>query len=118
MALIVEALAVTTFASTAGPMPGSVTGSVAGSMAEAVTDPAVLAQLSTSSGTALRDIALAIIGTFTLVILAGRAAGALADERYGKLLTLVLAAIPVIGFAYFPDLTLSILKGLYTSGVG
>lgn len=80
--------------------------------------PDVVAQLSTSSGTGLRDIALAIIGTFTIVILAGRAAGALADERYGKLLWLVLGAIPVIGFAYFPDLSVSIIKGLFTSGVG
>jgi hypothetical protein len=78
----------------------------------------VVAQLSTSSGTGLRDIALAIIGTFTIVILAARAAGALADERYGKLVTLILAAVPVVGFAYFPDLTVNILKGLFASGVG
>jgi hypothetical protein len=88
------------------------------SVAGSETGPVVVAQLSTSSGTALRDIALAIIGTFTVVILAARAAGALADERYGQLITLVLAAIPVIGFAYFPDVTVNILKGLFTSGVG
>ncbi|OLF07075.1 hypothetical protein [Actinophytocola xanthii] len=80
--------------------------------------PFVEAQLTTSSGTGLRDIALAIIGTFTIVILTARAAGALADEQYGKLITLILASIPVIGFAYFPDTTVNILKGLFSSGVG
>jgi hypothetical protein len=80
--------------------------------------PMVVAQLTTGSGTGLRDIALAIIGTFTIVILAARAAGALADERYGRLITLILASIPVIGFAYFPDVTVDILKGLFSSGVG
>jgi hypothetical protein len=75
----------------------------------------VVAQLNATSGTGLRDIALAIIGTFAVVVLAARSLAAFADERYGKLITLVLAAIPVIGFAYYPDITVNILKGLFAS---
>ena len=110
MPLVLEALATVTSVTTSAMASGSAAVPMAGAD--------VVAQLSTSSGTGLRDIALAIIGTFTIVILAGRAAGALADERYGKLLWLVLGAIPVIGFAYFPDLSVSIIKSLFTAGVG
>jgi uncharacterized SAM-binding protein YcdF (DUF218 family) len=96
----------------------SVTAAVSASMSGSVVDGQVIvAQLSTTSGTLLRDIALAIIGTFTLVVLAGRALSALADEHYGKLVTLVLAAIPVIGFAYLPDVTAEVLIGLYRTFV-
>lgn len=98
----------------------SINGSSAGSAVKsavksAVESAVVVAQLNASSGTALRDIALAIIGTFAVVVLAARSLAAFADERYGKLITLVLAAIPVIGFAYFPDVTVNILKGLFAS---
>jgi uncharacterized SAM-binding protein YcdF (DUF218 family) len=102
--------------------PASIAASVAASISVSVTESVVdgqvvLAQLSTTSGTLLRDIALAIIGTFTLVVLAGRALSALADEHYGKLITLVLAAIPVIGFAYLPDITAEVLVSLYRTFV-
>lgn len=77
-----------------------------------------LAQLNANSGVNFRNIVLGIIGTLAVVVLAGRALGAFADERYGKLVTLLAAAIPVIGFCYFPDQTTSILKGLFTSIFG
>lgn len=81
-----------------------------------VVDAVVQAQvLSPTSGTVARDIALGIIGTIMLVVVGFRALGSLADERYGKLITLILAAIPVVGIAYFPDITISILKGLFAS---
>ena len=78
----------------------------------------VLAQLDSTSGTDARNIALGIIGTFAIVVLAARALAAFADERYGKMVTLIIAAIPVIGFAYFPDVTVNILKGLFTAFAG
>lgn len=85
-----------------------------GALAERV----VLAQLDSTSGTDARNIALGIIGTFAIVVLAARALAAFADERYGKMVTLIIAAIPVIGFAYFPDVTVNILKGLFTAFAG
>lgn len=78
----------------------------------------VLAQLSANSGVAFRDIVLGILGTFTLVVLAARGLGAFADERYGKMVTLILAAVPVVGFCYFPDQTLAILKDMFTLAAG
>lgn len=74
-----------------------------------------LAQLNATSGTSVRDIALGIIGTFAIVVLAARALAAFADEQYGKMVTLLLAAVPVFGFAYFPDSTVNILNGLFTA---
>lgn len=74
-----------------------------------------LAQLNANSGTNARDIALGIIGTFAIVVLAARALAAFADEQYGKMVTLLLAAVPVFGFAYFPDATVNILNGLFTA---
>src|SRR5438046_2523393 len=78
----------------------------------------VLAQLNSTSGSDAANIALGIIGTFVIVVLAARALAAFADERYGKLVTLIVAAIPVVGFAFFPDVTVNILKGLFTAFAG
>ena len=85
------------------------------SAASVVENTVVLAQVSATSGTALRDIALGIIGTLTLIVMAARALGAYADEQFGKLIWLVVGAVPVIGFSYFPDATASLLTGVWTS---
>lgn len=77
-----------------------------------------LAQLNAGSGTNFRNIILGIIGTFAVVVLAARALGAFADERYGKMVTLLAAAVPVFGFCYFPDQAVEILKGLWSSVFG
>jgi hypothetical protein len=68
-----------------------------------------------NSGVQLRNVFLAIIGTFGIIILAARSLAAMADERYGKMVTACLAAVPVFGIAYFPDQTLSILLGLWSA---
>lgn len=77
-----------------------------------------LADLTATSGTRVRDTILGIIGTFAIVVLAARSLGAFADERYGKLASLIVAAVPVTGFCYFPDQTASILKGLFSAFTG
>lgn len=78
----------------------------------------VVAQLSATSGTLLRDIMLGIIGTLTLIVMAWRALGAYADEHFGKLFTIVAGAVLVFGFSYFPDTTASLLIGIWTSFLG
>lgn len=78
----------------------------------------VLAELTSTSATNVRNIALGIIGTLTIVVLAARSLGAFADDRYGQLVTLIMAAVPVAGFCYFPDETTALLKGLWQSFVG
>lgn len=74
--------------------------------------------LTPTSGQGLRDIALGIVGTFALVVLGVRALGAFADEKYGKIVTSFLAAVPIFGFVYFPDSTTALLKSLFTAFVG
>jgi hypothetical protein len=85
---------------------------------QAVESAVVLAQLNANSGTDARNIVLGIIGTFAVVVLAVRALGAFADDQYGKMITLLLASIPVFGFAYFPDSTVNIITGLFTAFTG
>jgi hypothetical protein len=77
-----------------------------------------LTDLTANSGTTVRNTILGIIGTFAIVVLAARSLAAFADERYGKLGSLIAAAVPVTGFCYFPDQTVSILKGLFSAFTG
>jgi hypothetical protein len=78
----------------------------------------ILAQLSADSGVPLRDILLGIIGTALLVLIAVRALAAFVDERYGKIVMMLLAAVPVAGLCYFPDRAMDLLKGLFLSAFG
>lgn len=78
------------------------------------TAPARAAQLTPTSGTELRDVLLAVMGTFLLVVVAARGLAAFAEERYGKIVMLVLAAVPVAGVCYFPAQATELLKGLFT----
>jgi hypothetical protein len=77
-----------------------------------------LTDLTANSGTTVRNTILGIIGTFAIVVLAARSLAAFADERYGKLASLIAAAVPVMGFCYFPDQTVGILKGLFSAFMG
>ncbi|MGH3701275.1 MAG: hypothetical protein ACRDQY_17790 [Pseudonocardiaceae bacterium] len=83
-----------------------------------LTGTTVLADLTANSATNFRNIILGLIGTFAIVVLAARSLGAFADERYGKMVTLIISAVPVFGFCYFPDQTVSVLKGLFTTFTG
>jgi len=78
----------------------------------------VLAALSATSANGLVNIALGLIGAFLIVILAARGAAAFADERHGKMITLIAAAIPVFFFCYFPSETTDIIKSLGTTLFG
>lgn len=88
--------------------------------AHQVVDPVVIAQgaLNPQSGSGLAHIALGIIGSFILVILSFRALSAYADERFGKIVTSFLAAVPVFGFAYLPEETSNLLSSLWSTFVG
>ena len=41
-----------------------------------------------------------------------------ADERYGKLFTIVIAAVPIAGFCFLPQETTELLQGLYETFTG
>jgi hypothetical protein len=75
----------------------------------------LLAQLTSTSGVNLRDIILAFIGTWIILVMAWHALSALASQEYGKLITMLLVALPVIAFAYFPDASMNVLRGLVAS---
>jgi hypothetical protein len=77
-----------------------------------------LAQLTPESGSEIQRIALGIIGSLLVVVMAARGISAFADERYGKLFTIIIAAVPVAGFCYFPDETTALLTGLFTTFTG
>jgi hypothetical protein len=74
-----------------------------------------LADITPNTGHQLRDVMLGIVGTFALVVMAARALAAFADERYGKMITVFLGAVPIFGMAYFPDQVISILTGLWST---
>jgi hypothetical protein len=77
-----------------------------------------LAQLTPESGTEIQAIALGIIGSLLIVVMAARGVSAYADERYGKLFTIVIAAIPIAGFCFLPQETTELLRGLYETFTG
>jgi hypothetical protein len=77
-----------------------------------------LAALSATSASGIAAIALGIIGTFAIVLLAARSLAAYADDRHGRMVTLIVAAVPIFFICYFPDQTVNILKALGTTFFG
>lgn len=78
----------------------------------------VVAQLTTTSGIALRDILLAIVGSLIILVMAWHALGYLVSQEYGKLVSMVFAALIVTAFAYFPDQSMNVLKAIVSAVFG
>lgn len=68
------------------------------------------------TGAGIKDWALAIIGNLFIVILVVRAVSHYAKAEWGALMTSVAAAIVLVGFIYFPDQVISILKTAWDKG--
>lgn len=81
-------------------------------------DVVVAQGLTPQSGTQLQNLVLPFIGSIFILFLAGRALGALLDERFGKMLSLFAAAIPVAGVVFLPEQSIEVLKGCYTFVLG
>ena len=75
-------------------------------------DVVQLAQLSGTSLDPLKGIILPMIGTVVVIILAFRSAVAFAEDKPGKLVGAWVGAVLAVMVCFFPDTTLSILKGL------
>ena len=58
---------------------------------------------------------LAICGTILGALIGIRALAAWAEDKHGKMATLILAGAVVAGFCYFPAESMEMLKSLYTS---
>ena len=74
-----------------------------------------LADLTTQTGVSLQGVILAICGTILGALIGIRALAAWAEDKHGKMATLILAGAVVAGFCYFPAESMEMLKSLYTS---
>ena len=74
-----------------------------------------LADLTTQTGVSLQGVVLAICGTILGALIGIRALAAWAEDKHGKMATLILAGAVVAGFCYFPAESMNMLKSLYTS---
>ena len=77
-----------------------------------------VAQLTGSTGIGLRNAILNILGTFLVAIIAARALSQFADEKYGKMITMLFAGAVVAGICYFPDQAIGLLKSIWSAAVG
>lgn len=78
----------------------------------------VLAQLTANSGNALRDIVLGIVASLAVAILGALLLKAFGEQRHGQMIGIFLAGAVVVGSAVFPDQTMSVLGGLFSSVFG
>ena len=74
--------------------------------------------LTAHSADAAKNVILGIIGSFLVVIVAGRSLSALASDQYGKMLSLAAGASVVALFTFFPDSGVGILKGFASMFTG
>jgi len=72
----------------------------------------------TFTGQAVKTAILLILGNVFIVLLAVRAVGAWARKEWGELVALVVGAVVVAGFIYFPDQIVNLLKTVYTQLTG
>ena len=74
-----------------------------------------LADLTAQTGVSLQGVILAICGTILGALIGIRALSAWAEDKHGKMATLILAGAVVAGFCYFPAESMEMLKSLYSS---
>lgn len=72
----------------------------------------------TFTGEALKNAILLILGNIFIVLLAVRAVGAWARKEWGELVALVVGAVLVAGFIYFPDQIVTLLKAIWSQLTG
>lgn len=76
------------------------------------------ADISATSGDKIKAVILGLCGTALIIIMAVRALGYFANEKYGKLAGMVVAAVVVGIFVYAPDTGISIIKSIGTTFTG
>ena len=74
-----------------------------------------LADITMQTGVSLQGVILAICGTVLGALIGIRALAAWAEDKHGKMATLILAAAVVAGFCYFPAESMEMLKSLWSS---
>lgn len=72
----------------------------------------------TFTGDALKSAILLVVGNAFIVVLAVRAFGHWAKREYGEFVGLIVSAVLVAGFVYFPDEAVNLLKNMWNSLFG
>ncbi|ALG06375.1 hypothetical protein [Kibdelosporangium phytohabitans] len=68
---------------------------------------------SLSTGVSLRDWILAVVGTFVIVLAVFRLVGAWLENAYGRMASIIVAAVVVGGFCFFPNQAITFIKSLW-----
>lgn len=71
-----------------------------------------------TTGTDLKDWVLLLAGNIFVVILAVRSVGYFAKREWGEFTGMIIAAVLVAGFVYFPDQAISVLKQVWQTFLG
>ncbi|MGW1072740.1 hypothetical protein [Streptomyces sp. NPDC002537] len=75
-------------------------------------------QLALTSGAELKSWVIMIAGNIFLIVLAVRAIGHYAKREWGELLGHFLAGVVVAGFVFESDVTIQMLKDIWTKVAG
>ena len=75
----------------------------------------LLADITAQSGSSLKTAILGICGTIFVIILAAKTLSAWAEEKYGKMVTLLVAGAVVAFVLFFPDQAVTVLKNIGSS---
>lgn len=65
-------------------------------------------------GIAIKDAVLVLAGNVFIIIFIVRTVGAFAKKEWGELVVNVVAAIVIIGFVYFTDSSIEVLKSIWS----
>ena len=69
-------------------------------------------------GIAIKDAVLVLAGNVFIIIFIVRTVGAFAKKEWGELVVNVVAAIVIIGFVYFTDSSIEVLKSIWSMILG
>jgi hypothetical protein len=75
----------------------------------------LLADITAQSGSSLKTAILGICGTIFVIMLAAKVLNAWAEEKYGKMVTLLVAGAVVAFVVFFPDQAVAVLKNIGSS---
>jgi TctA family transporter len=64
------------------------------------------------------ELILKILGNLFLLILAIRMVVAYLKKDYGEMIAEICVAVVIVGFVYFTDQTVGILKGIWNATIG
>lgn len=78
----------------------------------------VLAELNAHSADGLRDTVLGLVASIGVAVIAVSLLISYGEQRHGKMIGLLLGGSMVLGVAAFPDVTFSVLTGIFSSLFG